>query len=51
MIDSTAKFSNFFDQTAAEKTMFIRGCQKDSFNFLRQRFVGMRHLQLHLKIR
>ena len=44
MIDRTAKFGDFFDHTAAEKTILVRGGQKNRLNLIKQGFVDVGHL-------
>jgi hypothetical protein len=50
VIDRTAETGNFFDIAAAEEAVFGRSCQKNGFDIGCKRFIGMCHLQLHLKV-
>lgn len=50
VIHRTTKFSNFFNQTAAQETVFRRGRQEERFYFIGQGAVGMSHLQLFLEV-
>ena len=45
------ELSNFFNETAAEKSVFSGGCQEDGFEVISQGFVGVGHLQLFFKVR
>lgn len=51
MINGAAKFGDFFNQAAAQKTILARSRQKKSFDILSQGLIGVSHLQLFLKIR
>lgn len=50
MINGTTEASNFLNNAAAEKTIVRVSGQKDSFDLRGQGFVGVCHLQFHLKI-
>ena len=50
MVNRAAKFGNFLDQAAAEKTVFGRGGQKNRFDVVGQGFIGVSHLQLFFKV-
>ncbi len=51
MIDRTAKSGDFFDHTAAEKTILVGSGEKNRLDLIEQSFVDVGHLQLHFKVR
>jgi hypothetical protein len=51
VIDRAAKSGDFSNVTAAKEAVFGGSGKKNSLNVICQGFVGVRHLQLHLKVR
>ncbi len=50
MVYGSAEAGDFFDNTAAEKAIFRVSGEENGFNLGGEGFVGVCHLQFHLKV-